>query len=89
MGRNMTGRSGADLEIPVPLGTRVTDDETDEPIDNPPPSPEEAAAFDAAMKQWMTVPPRERPPLINGWLERTGGNRGERGRRRWEGTSAS
>ncbi len=32
MGRNMTGRSGADLSIPVPVGTRVNDDETGEPI---------------------------------------------------------
>jgi FAD-linked oxidoreductase len=46
-------------------------DETDEPIDNPAPSPEEAAAFDAAMKSWMAVPPRERPPLINGLAEQT------------------
>lgn len=44
-------------------------DETDAPIDNPPPSPEEAAAFDAAMRSWMDVPPRERRPLINGLAE--------------------
>jgi FAD-linked oxidoreductase len=41
-------------------------DETDEPIDNPAQSPEEAAAFDEAMRGWMAVPPRQRPPLING-----------------------
>jgi FAD-linked oxidoreductase len=41
-------------------------DETDAPIDNPAPSPEEAAAFEAAMRGWMTVPPRERPPHIDG-----------------------
>lgn len=28
MGRNMTGRAGADLRIPVPIGTRVSDCET-------------------------------------------------------------
>lgn len=32
MGRNMTGPSGDDLLIPVPLGTRVFDAETGEPI---------------------------------------------------------
>ena len=32
MGRNMTGRSGADLLIRVPLGTRVRDADTDELI---------------------------------------------------------
>jgi GTP-binding protein len=32
MGRNMTGRSGEDLIIPVPVGTRVRDQETDELI---------------------------------------------------------
>lgn len=47
-------------------------DETDAPIDNPAPSPEEAEAFDAAMQQWMTVPPKERPPLINGLAEQIG-----------------
>lgn len=44
-------------------------DETNEPINNPTPTPEEAAAFEGAMKHWMTVPPRERPPLINGLAE--------------------
>ncbi len=32
MGRNMTGKSGEDLYIPVPVGTMVYDDETDELI---------------------------------------------------------
>lgn len=31
-GRNMRGRSGADLEVGVPVGTRVFDRETDEPL---------------------------------------------------------
>jgi GTP-binding protein len=31
-GREMTGRSGADLDVPVPVGTLVYDDETDELI---------------------------------------------------------
>jgi FAD-linked oxidoreductase len=44
-------------------------DETDEPIDNPPLSPEEEAAFGNAMRAWMDIPPRERRPLINGLAE--------------------
>lgn len=44
-------------------------DETDEPVNNPPVSPEEAAAFGAAMQGWMSVPPSERRPLINGLAE--------------------
>jgi GTP-binding protein len=32
MGRNMTGKSGEDLYVPVPVGTMVYDDETDELI---------------------------------------------------------
>jgi len=44
-------------------------DETDEPIDNPPLSPEEEAAFGEAMRAWMAIPPRERRPLINGLAE--------------------
>ncbi len=44
-------------------------DETDEPINNPPPSPEEEAAFGEAMAYWMTVPPRERLPMVNGLAE--------------------
>ncbi len=47
-------------------------DETDEPINNPTPSPEEAAAFDEAMRGWMAVPPAERRPLINGLAEQIG-----------------
>ena len=44
-------------------------DETDEPIDNPPLSPEEEAAFGEAMRAWMAIPPGERRPLINGLAE--------------------
>lgn len=44
-------------------------DETDEPINNPPPSPEEAAAFAQAMAHWATLPPRERMPLVDGLAE--------------------
>jgi len=40
-------------------------DETDEPINNPPASPEEDAAFGAAMRGWMTLPPEQRRPQIN------------------------
>jgi FAD-linked oxidoreductase len=40
-------------------------DETDEPINNPPLSPEEEAAFGEAMRGWMAIPPAERRPLIN------------------------
>jgi FAD-linked oxidoreductase len=41
-------------------------DETDEPVNNPLPSLEEAAAFGAAMDGWSTMPPGERPPFIDG-----------------------
>ncbi len=44
-------------------------DETDEPVDNPPISPEEEAAFGNAMRAWMEIPPAERRPLINGLAE--------------------
>jgi FAD-linked oxidoreductase len=44
-------------------------DETDEPINNPPPSPEEDAAFTQAMQGWMQVPPGERRPLVNAMAE--------------------
>ncbi len=44
-------------------------DETDEPIDNPPPSPEDEAAFDEAMRAWLAVPPGERRPLVNGMAQ--------------------
>lgn len=47
-------------------------DETDEPINNPPASPEEAAAFASAMAHWATLPPRERMPLVNGMAEQIG-----------------
>ncbi|XOV85565.1 MAG: D-arabinono-1,4-lactone oxidase [bacterium] len=40
-------------------------DETDDPINNPPPSPEEDAAFVQAMAFWATLPPKERLPQIN------------------------
>ena len=41
-------------------------DETDEPVNNPPPSPEEEAAFGEAMAYWASVPPRDRQPLVDG-----------------------
>lgn len=44
-------------------------DLTDEPINNPPASPEDEAAFDDAMRSWMKVPPEQRKPLINGLAE--------------------
>jgi FAD/FMN-containing dehydrogenase len=44
-------------------------DETDEPINNPTAPPEEAAAFDNAMRGWMQVPPEQRKPLVNGLAE--------------------
>ena len=44
-------------------------DETDEPVNNPPASPEEAAAFAQAMAHWATLPPRERMPLVDGLAE--------------------
>ncbi len=44
-------------------------DETDEPINNPPPSPEEDAAFAQAMAHWASLPPRERKPQIDGLAE--------------------
>ena len=47
-------------------------DETDEPINNPPPSPEADAAFADAMRSWTQVPPRERLPLVNGLAEQIG-----------------
>ncbi len=40
-------------------------DETDEPLHNPPPDPDDAAAFSQAMAHWATMPPEERKPLIN------------------------
>lgn len=47
-------------------------DETDEPINNPPPSPEEEAAFGQAMAYWATLPPRERKPLVDGLAQQIG-----------------
>jgi len=47
-------------------------DETDEPINNPEPSAEEAAAFDQAMAMWAQTPPRDRRPLVNGLAEQIG-----------------
>ena len=41
-------------------------DETDEPINNPPPSPEEAALFASAMSGWAKVSPALRKPLVDG-----------------------
>ena len=41
-------------------------DETDEPINNPPPSAEEAAIFSNAMSGWSKVPPGLRKPLVDG-----------------------
>lgn len=47
-------------------------DETDEPINNPPPSAEEDAAFGQAMAYWATLPPRDRLPLVNELAEQIG-----------------
>ena len=44
-------------------------DETDEPINNPPQSPEEEAGFDLIMQGWMKVPPGVRGPLVNALAE--------------------
>ena len=41
-------------------------DETDEPINNPPPSAEEAALFANAMSAWSNVSPGLRKPLVDG-----------------------
>jgi len=41
-------------------------DETEEPINNPPPSAEEAALFANAMSGWSKVPPGLRKPLVDG-----------------------
>ena len=40
-------------------------DETEEPINNPPPDPEADAAFGNAMRTWMDMPPAERRPHID------------------------
>ncbi len=47
-------------------------DLTSEPINNPTPPPDEAAAFDMAMAAWMKVPPGLRRPLINALAEQVG-----------------
>ncbi|MEM7016022.1 MAG: D-arabinono-1,4-lactone oxidase [Pseudomonadota bacterium] len=44
-------------------------DETNEPINNLPASPEEEAGFAMAMQAWMQIPPGQRRPLINGLAE--------------------
>lgn len=44
-------------------------DETDEPINNPPPSPEEQAALGQVMAMWSIIPPKARLPLVNGLAE--------------------
>jgi len=44
-------------------------DETDEPVNNPPPDPEQEAAFGEAMRSWMEIPPGQRRPYINGLAE--------------------
>lgn len=44
-------------------------DETDEPVNNPPPSPEDEASFGDAMREWMSLPPGERRPHINALAE--------------------
>ena len=47
-------------------------DETTEAIDNPPPNPEEAPAFAAAMAAWASLPPRDRLPLIDAMAAQIG-----------------
>jgi FAD-linked oxidoreductase len=47
----------------------LSTEETAEPVNNPPASPEEDAAFDEAMRGWMEVAPDARRPLINGLAE--------------------
>ena len=41
-------------------------DETEEPVNNPPPSEEEASLFAGAMEAWSRVPPSMRKPLVDG-----------------------
>jgi FAD-linked oxidoreductase len=41
-------------------------DETDEPTNNPPPSAEDIAAFNEAMRVRMQIPPEERRSFVNG-----------------------
>ena len=47
-------------------------DETDEPINNPPPSAEEAAGFAQAMAYWASLPPSERQPHVDGLAQQIG-----------------
>ncbi|NKB97064.1 MAG: FAD-binding protein [Pseudomonadales bacterium] len=44
-------------------------DETNADINNPPPAPEEAAAFGQAMAGWAATPPKDRQPLVDGLAE--------------------
>lgn len=44
-------------------------EETNEPINNPPPSPEEEAALAQAMASWADVAPNKRRPMINALAE--------------------
>jgi len=44
-------------------------DETEEPVNNPPLTPEEEAGLAQAMQSWTRVAPRDRRPLINGLAE--------------------
>ncbi|MEM7099310.1 MAG: D-arabinono-1,4-lactone oxidase [Pseudomonadota bacterium] len=50
----------------------LTIDESDAPINNPTPSPEEAAAFGQAMAMWASLPPGERKPHIDGLAQQIG-----------------
>ena len=50
----------------------LSTDETEDPVNNPPASPEEDAAFGNAMRGWMELPPEDRRPLINGLAEQIG-----------------
>jgi len=47
-------------------------DETDEPVNNPPPNPEEEAAFGQAMAYWATLPPKERQQHVDGLAQQIG-----------------
>ncbi len=44
-------------------------DETEGAVNNPPPAPEEAAAFGQAMAVWAATPPRDRKPLVDALAE--------------------
>ncbi len=47
----------------------LSTDETTDAIHNPQPTPEEAAAFDAAMASFAQVAPEQRKPLVNGMAQ--------------------